>query len=155
MIDVVLDSDVAFEPPEGIDTAVKAACSIAGFSAAEPILCIRFTTDAEIRALNNQWRDKDAVTDVLSFPMQEAPFNVSESLGDIALAIPFVRQEANRLGLSVEAHVLHLIIHATLHLLGFDHIEDGDAAHMQALETAAMQRMGLHDPYPNELEVQS
>jgi len=159
MIDIIIDpgadGEVVFEPPEGIDIAVKTACAVAGFTATEPEICIRFTTDSAIRTLNSQWRKKDAVTDVLSFPMQDTPLDLSESLGDIALAVPFVRQEAERLGLSVDAHILHLIVHATLHLLGFDHINDAEAARMQALETAAMQRMGLHDPYPNELEVQS
>ncbi len=154
MIDIIVDSDadgdVAFELPEGIDMAVKTACAVAGFTTPEPELCIRFSTDAEIRLLNRQWRDKDSVTDVLSFPMQEPPVHLSESLGDIAMAVPFVRQEAARLGLSIEAHTLHLIIHATLHLLGFDHINDDDAQRMQQLERAAMRRIGLHDPYPDE-----
>jgi len=159
MIDIIVDADtggdMVFEPPGDIDMAVKTACAIAGYEAQEPVLCIRFSTDAEIRALNRQWRNKDAVTDVLSFPMQEAPFDLGESLGDIALATPFVRQEADRLGLSVDAHILHLIIHATLHLLGFDHIADDQAEYMQELESEAMRRMGLHAPYPAEARLQS
>ncbi len=151
MIEIIVDADEEpFEPPLHIDAAVEAACSAAEMTAIEPELCIRFATDAAIRALNDQWRHKDTVTDVLSFPMQEAPFDLSESLGDIALAVPFIRREAERLGLSVDAHIIHLIIHATLHLLGFDHIEDDDAVRMQALETEAMQRMALHAPYPLE-----
>jgi len=151
MIDIIVDADEEpFKPPQHIDTAVKTACRVAGHTATAPELCIRFSSDAVIRVLNHQWRKQDAVTDVLSFPMQEAPVDVSEPLGDIALAVPFIRQEADRLGLSVEAHTLHLIIHATLHLLGFDHIDDGDAARMQALEIEAMQHMGLHHPYPAE-----
>jgi len=151
MIDVIVDSDVGggavFEPPQGIDSAVKTACALAGYPDVDAALCIRFAPDVEIRALNKQWRNKDAVTDVLSFPMQEAPFNLTESLGDIALAIPFVRQEADRLHLPVDAHILHLIIHATLHLLGFDHLADDEAARMQGVENAAMQQLGLHKPY--------
>jgi len=151
MIEVIVDADEEpFKPPQQIETAVEIACSVAGFTATEPELCIRFSGDAEICALNHQWRNKDAVTDVLSFPMQDAPVDVSEFLGDIALAVPFVRQEADRLGLDLDAHILHLIIHATLHLLGFDHIDDADAARMQALEIQAMQQMGLHHPYPAE-----
>jgi len=159
MIDIVVDADagsgMVFEPPEGIDAAVKNACAIAGYEAPEPTLCIRFTANAEIRALNHQWRNKDAVTDVLSFPMQEAPFDLDESLGDIALAVPFARQEADRLHVAVDAHILHLIIHASLHLLGFDHINDDEADRMQGLESETMQRMGLHNPYSFEARVQS
>ncbi|MDQ6983008.1 MAG: rRNA maturation RNase YbeY, partial [Mariprofundus sp.] len=98
-----------------------------------------------------QWRDRDKVTDVLSFPMQETPYDFSESLGDIALAVPFIIQEADRLDLSARDHYLHLIIHATLHLLGSDHIENRDAASMQAMEREAMRRMKLHHPYPESI----
>jgi len=160
MIDVLVDdalggsdesgADETFEPPQGIKAAVQAACSVAGYASRQPTVCIRFTTNKTIRSLNRQWRNKDAVTDVLSFPMQDAPFDLSESLGDIALAAPFVRHEATRLGLPVEAHILHLIIHAMLHLLGFDHLEDAEAARMQALEIEAMQGLQLHHPYPAE-----
>jgi len=148
MIDVMVDAGLDFDPPEAIDTAVTTACAMAGYADAAPTLCIRFTTNDEIQTLNQQWRSKDAVTDVLSFPMQEMPFDLHESLGDIALAVPFVGQEAVRLDVPVDAHILHLIIHGTLHLLGFDHIEDDEAERMQALEIKAMQRMALHHPYP-------
>jgi len=151
MIEIIVDADEEpFEPPQRIDAAVEAACSVAGFGTVKPVVCIRFATDAAIRALNDQWRHKDTVTDVLSFPMQEAPFDLSEPLGDIALPVPFIRQEALRLGLSADAHILHLIIHATLHLLGFDHQENDEANRMQAMEIEAMQRLGLHRPYPVE-----
>jgi len=151
MIEIIVDADAEpFEPPQHIAAAVETACTVAGFGTVKPVVCIRFTTDAAIRALNDQWRHKDTVTDVLSFPMQEAPFDVSEWLGDIALAVPFARHEASRLGVPVDAHIIHLIIHATLHLLGFDHIEDDDAVRMQTLEIEAMQSLGLHHPYPVE-----
>ncbi len=150
MVDVVVDEDVDedFEPPERIEEAVATACAVAGWLDCKPDLCIRFASDQIIQALNLQWRDMDKMTDVLSFPMQEIPYDFSESLGDIALSVPFITQEANRLGLSAPDHCLHLIIHATLHLLGFDHINDDDAVSMQALEREAMCRMGLHNPYP-------
>jgi len=156
-VDIIIDADVeGFEPPQRIDEAVRVACAVAGNITGEtiavPHVCIRFAADAEIQALNRQWRDKDSVTDVLSFPMQEAPFDAAESLGDIALAVAFVGQEAARLERPLAAHCLHLIIHATLHLLGFDHIDDAEAMQMQQLEKEAMQRMGLHDPYPDLAE---
>ncbi len=144
-----------FEPPSAIDAAVQAACAVAGLEASEAELCIRFCPDLEIRALNRQWRNQDKVTDVLSFPMQMPPVDLSESLGDIALAAPFVRQEAVRLGVPEDAHLLHLIIHATLHLLGYDHIDDDEAERMQQLEREAMRRIGLHDPYPGEAAQQA
>jgi len=154
MIDVVVDDDISFETldrfkiPNGIEAAVLAACNSAGLKDPKPSLCVRFASDQTIQAFNQQWRQQDKVTDVLSFPMQEAPFDLSEPLGDIALAVPFIIEEAKRLNLSAADHCLHLIIHATLHLLGFDHLGDADAQRMQTLEQQAMRSMQLHNPYP-------
>jgi len=159
MIDVLIDEDVDEHPlpsPASIRQAALAALTSADFKieAKEmPELCIRFVADADIQALNRLWRNKDEVTDVLSFPLQEGPdFDISQGLGDIALAVPFILAEARRLGLSAHNHCLHLIVHACLHLVGFDHIRDEDAAVMQALERQAMLNLGLHDPYPNSEE---
>ncbi|MDQ6997305.1 MAG: rRNA maturation RNase YbeY [Mariprofundus sp.] len=152
MIDIVIDEDIAFEPPADMDKAVRVACESAGVDTEQIDLCIRFTSDQSIQSMNKQWRGKDKVTDVLSFPMQEPPCDTSESLGDIALAVPFILLEAERLKLPEAGHILHLIIHATLHLFGYDHIDDDDALKMQKLEQQAMHNMGLHDPYPMDVE---
>ena len=153
MIDVIVDDELEgiFTSSDHIGKAVLAACQVAGYSGQEPDLCIRFASDDEVRKLNATWRNKDKVTDVLSFPEQVAPdFDFENSLGDIALAVPYIIEEAERLGLPQHDHALHLIVHSTLHLLGFDHIDDGDADEMQALEREAMTLLGLHDPYPLE-----
>ena len=150
-MEIVVDDELeaSFTPPDMISEAVMMSCQVAGYSDRQPELCVRFATDAAVHELNAKWRDRDQVTDVLSFPMQEGPdFDFQESLGDIALALPFVLSEASRLNLAERDHMLHLIIHATLHLLGYDHIEDDDAEKMQQLEREAMQRLHLHDPYP-------
>lgn len=152
MIDILVDEDIEEEPLPSrpmIEQAVHAALAVAGMDCPQPDLCIRFASDAEVRKLNDQWRGRDKVTDVLSFPLQDGPeFSADEPLGDVILAMPFVRAEARRLGLKAGDHALHLIIHACLHLIGHDHIDDADAAAMQALENAAMRRLGLHCPYP-------
>ena len=136
---------------EAMRAAVVAACRVAGMAAtADAItLCIRLAGDEAVQALNSQWRGKDRVTDVLSFPMQEPPIDLREPLGDIALAYPFVWQEAARLALTPAAHLVHLVVHATLHLLGYDHIDDAEALTMQRLEQQAMRQLGLHNPYPD------
>jgi probable rRNA maturation factor len=161
MIDLLIDADAGgveagdeepFEPPQRVAEAVRAALAAAGFGVAEPDLCVRFASDAAVHELNRQWRGKDRVTDVLSFPMQEPPVDPAQPLGDIALAVPFVRAEAARLGLPFDAHLLHLVVHATLHLIGYDHADDDEAARMQALERCAMRRLGLHEPYPDEAD---
>ncbi|GAV20054.1 probable rRNA maturation factor [Mariprofundus micogutta] len=152
MIEVVLDEGLeeCFSLPDDIDRAVLSACRVAGLTAGStPDLCIRFAPDSAVQELNHQWRGKDKVTDVLSFPMQEGPsYDLDQPLGDIALAVPFIQHEAMRLNLPQSAHALHLIIHATLHLLGYDHIDDEDADRMQSLEKKAMATLGLHEPYP-------
>lgn len=155
MIDLLVDEGVDTFASDGtsrhrIEEAVRTACATAGMTIDDPELCIRFASDQTVRELNRQWRDKDRVTDVLSFPMQDAPIDPAEPLGDIALAMPFVARQAAELKLDIHAHTLHLIIHATLHLLGYDHIRADEAIAMQRLEVIAMQRLGLHHPYPDQ-----
>ena len=150
MIDVLVDDGIHADLPdrEQINQAVHLSCKAAAPSIALPQVCIRFASDAVVQELNAQWRNKDKVTDVLSFPMQEGEaYSAEEPLGDIILAIPFVLQEAQRLQREPQAHILHLIIHAMLHLLGHDHIHDDEARIMQSLESQIMQQMHLHQPY--------
>ncbi|MDX8402875.1 MAG: rRNA maturation RNase YbeY [Mariprofundaceae bacterium] len=164
MIDIIIDSadkalsDEADDPlpaPEAIRQAVEAACSEAEFSH-QPTLCIRFSDDETVQELNTQWRNKEGVTDILSFPMQEGPdFTPDESLGDMILATPFTIKESNRLSIPTADHMLHLIIHGTLHLLGHDHMNNDEAEVMHRHEQAAMKKLGLHNPYPDENEDRS
>ncbi|MDQ6971996.1 MAG: rRNA maturation RNase YbeY [Mariprofundaceae bacterium] len=150
MIEVMFDSgiDAGDAPNEAmVRHAVAAACMQAGISR-QVTLCVRFADDAAIQQLNSQWRNKDAPTDVLSFPMQEGPdYELDESLGDIILSWPFVLREAARLSLSPQQHAQHLIVHGMFHLMGFVHGEDIDAERMQAMESRAMRQLGLHNPY--------
>jgi len=151
MIEIVIDEGVHgdFPPLEHITQAIDKTCHALKLNLKQPQICIRFAHNQNVQALNAQWRNQDKVTDVLSFPMQENHYHDGEPLGDIVLAVPFIEQEALRLGLDVQAHALHLIIHSTLHLLGHDHIEQQDAAIMQTLECDIMQKLHLHHPYPD------
>ncbi len=147
MIDILVDEGVALPASEdAITHAIQLSCKISddidGIT-----LCLRFSSDDVVRQLNAQWRDKDKVTDVLSFPMQDDEINPEESLGDIIIAQPFVAGEASRLDLPEADHVIHLIVHGTLHLLGYDHIEDDEAEVMQRMENKIMAKLGLHQPY--------
>lgn len=147
MIDIMVDDDVTLPAgEEAIIRAVRQSCKISD-NMDKVTLCIRFSSDAVVRELNGQWRDKDKVTDVLSFPMQDGEIDPEESLGDIIIAQPFVAEEAKRLQLPEADHVLHLIVHGTLHLLGYDHIEDDEAEVMQQMENRVMKTLGLHQPY--------
>jgi probable rRNA maturation factor len=110
-------------------------------------ISLLFTDDAGIRRLNREFRGKDKPTNVLSFP-QAGPL-----LGDVILAAETVRAEAALAQRPIEAHMAHLIIHGLLHLLGFDHEEDADAETMEALERAALAKIGLPDPYATAQEL--
>jgi probable rRNA maturation factor len=114
-----------------------------------------FTSDAEIHNLNRQWRQRDKPTNVLSFPMLKreelldlAEDGPPEMLGDIALAYETCAREAAEKDIPLEHHAAHLIVHGLLHLAGHDHeISEGDAEAMEALETKALARLGIADPY--------
>lgn len=103
--------------------------------------------DAEIRTLNRTWANKDRATDVLSFPAERSPGDPDATLGDIVLAYETVSRDARSLGISLAHHTSHLVIHGMLHLLGYDHDTDEDAAVMERLESKVLNRLGLHDPY--------
>ncbi len=145
--------------PEQIDQAVAACFAAARISlpanAEVPVeICIRLTSDAEVHALNRDYRGKDAPTNVLSFPMCDAGEIAALAqaqqdvlLGDIVLAQTVCTVEAEARNIPVHHHATHLIVHGVLHLLGFDHIEDGEAEAMESLEARVLLELGLHDPY--------
>src|SRR5687768_15025188 len=115
---------------------------------------VKFTSDEEVRSLNAEWRGKDKPTNVLSFPMaEEADLHqatVTEQellLGDIVLARGVCESEAADKSLPLERHTAHLIVHGTLHLLGFDHGDEAEAADMERREVRALARLGIADPY--------
>jgi probable rRNA maturation factor len=104
--------------------------------------------DGEMRTLNRTWRGKDAPTNVLSFPSGE--MGASGFLGDVVLAHETTRREAREQNIALQDHVLHLVVHGVLHLLGFDHTEDEAAERMERLERTALAALGIGDPYAEE-----
>ena len=127
----------------------------AGLSADSEI-SVKFTDDAEVRALNADWRGKDKPTNVLSFPMAaEDELADAQLLGDIVLARGVCAAEAAEKQISFEHHAAHLVVHGTLHLLGYDHeTSDAEAEEMERVERAALAAIGIADPYlsPNPIE---
>ena len=122
------------------------ACALEGrHPAAE--LAVRIVDEAEMTALNRQYRGKDGVTNVLSFPFGGMPGLVSQQLGDIVICAPVVGAEAATQGKSPEAHWAHMVIHGVLHLLGHDHHRDAEAQEMEALEIRLLTALGFPDPY--------
>jgi len=137
--------------------AAEAAAQVAPELAHEHLLVsLVLADDAEVHALNKQWRAKDKPTNVLSFPMLSreevlAAANTADApgmLGDMILAHGVCAREAADKSIPVETHAAHLMIHGLLHLAGYDHeTSDEDATEMEALETKALALMGIADPY--------
>ena len=116
---------------------------------------MKLADDDEVRALNASYRGKDKPTNVLSFPMIQPDLldslNIGDDgealLGDIVLAEAVCRNEAAERRVPLVTHVTHLIVHGTLHLLGYDHIDDAEAEEMEAIERDALASLGIEDPY--------
>lgn len=131
-----------------VDAALSAAVSAAAPDLAPGCeVGLVFTDDAGVRKLNRRYRKKDKPTNVLSFPAPSKGGRLGPLLGDIVLAAETMAREAERDGLAPEAHLTHLIVHGFLHLLGYDHRNDHEAAVMEGLETAIMAGLGIADPY--------
>jgi probable rRNA maturation factor len=110
-------------------------------------LSIRITDETEITELNREYRHQDKPTNVLSFPM-DLPEDLGISmLGDIAICAPVVEKEATEQNKLLDSHWAHMVIHGTLHLLGYDHINDDEAEEMESLEIEIMQGLGYKNPY--------
>lgn len=157
-----LDIDIEAPWPAGRDWAGLAERAVDAARQVAPELSnprlsasLLFTSDAEVQALNREWREKDKPTNVLSFPMLErdellelASEGPPELLGDISLACETCTREAEDKGVPLEDHAAHLIVHGMLHLAGLDHeISAEDAAAMEGLEIKALALMGIADPY--------
>ena len=109
-------------------------------------LTVALADDRRVRALNARHRSKDKPTNVLSYPSGERRF-----LGDVIVARQTVWREARAQGKQPEAHLVHLVVHGTLHLVGYDHeIGEKEAQRMETLERRVLARLGIADPYADE-----
>jgi probable rRNA maturation factor len=106
-------------------------------------ITLRIVGEREGRALNRDYRGKDYPTNVLTFVLDEGP----PRAGDLALCAPVVTREARSQGKDVTAHYAHLTVHGVLHLQGYEHEREADAAEMEKLETRILRRLGFPDPY--------
>ena len=106
-------------------------------------ITVRIVGADEGCALNRDYRAQDHATNVLTFDYQRAPVVVA----DLVLCAPVLRREARELGIALEAHYAHLLVHGTLHAQGYDHAIDADARAMEARETGLLQALGYADPY--------
>ena len=145
MIEVEIESPdwtVALEDA-GALAARAAEAALKGADEAGDVVVL-LTSDAEVAVLNEQYRDKPGPTNVLSFP---SPASARPHLGDIALAYGVTAREAAEQGKPLAHHLMHLVAHGVLHLVGYDHESDSEAETMEALERRVLAGLGAPDPY--------
>jgi len=147
--------------PDAESLAERAAGAVLGAAPPEVggapvvLLGIVLTDDAEQRTLNRIWRGRDSPTNVLSFsttaPNEPSPPGAPVLLGDVVLAFETVAREAAEQRKHLADHLAHLVVHGVLHLLGFDHENDAEAAIMEARETEILSRLGVPAPYADTM----
>ena len=157
----IIDLQIASENSEGlptleqftywVETALAFEAQTEDFTETE--MTIRIVNEEESQTLNREYRGKDYPTNVLSFPF-EVPEGIElPLLGDLVICRQVMEREAKEQQISLASHWAHLAVHGTLHLLGYDHIEEAEAEEMEGLETQIMQKLGFEDPYLSEKEL--
>lgn len=150
-IDVAVNSSSTKIPSiENIERWITAALQSDELNEAE--VSVYIVDETESQELNSQYRGKDKPTNVLSFPA-DIPDEVGVPLlGDLVVCAPVVEREAKEQGKTLEAHWAHMLVHGTLHLLGYDHIEDDEANVMEALEIRLITQLKFPAPYTETIE---
>ena len=150
---MIIDLQIACEQETGLPTAQQIeqwATAAVQPQSDEVEMTVRIVDEAESHALNLNYRGKDRPTNVLSFPF-ECPDEVElPLLGDLVICRQVVEREAQEQDKPLMAHWAHMVVHGSLHLLGYDHIEDDEAEEMESLETQIMTELGFADPYLSE-----
>lgn len=161
-VEVIVEDEGWGDPSPTVERAIAVALDHLGLDPQGYEVSVLACGDARSAELNGRFRGQDKATNVLSWPAvdlrpetpgarpeppepgsREAP----EALGDIALALGVCTREAEAAGRPLAAHVAHLTVHGLLHLLGYDHETEADAALMESAEAAILARLGLPDPY--------
>ncbi|PLX35006.1 MAG: rRNA maturation RNase YbeY [Hyphomicrobiales bacterium] len=150
-IDIAFD-DAGWPGPPALEALARKVLALAWARArrgADSEVAVLFSSDERVRGLNRDFRAQDKPTNVLSFPAGEAPAVLPgpRPLGDIVLAFETTSCEAGEAGRALEAHAAHLVVHGFLHLLGYDHQDDSQAAQMEREETLILAEAGFDDPY--------
>ena len=150
---MIIDLQIACEQETGLPTAEQIeqwATAAVQPQSDEVEMTVRIVDEAESHELNLNYRGKDRPTNVLSFPF-ECPDEVElPLLGDLVICRQVVEREAQEQDKPLMAHWAHMVVHGSLHLLGYDHIEDDEAEEMESLETHIMTELGFADPYLSE-----
>ena len=111
------------------------------------VVNLKLISSKEMIRLNRDFRSKESDTNVLSFPASKDIQKISGELGDIAMSMPYIESESHNLNRDLEDHMMHLLAHGILHLLGFDHNQDNDASIMEAQEIKYLENFKIANPY--------
>jgi probable rRNA maturation factor len=158
ILDLQLASDCADIPTQQ-DIQLWLDALLSYQQIADKEITVRIVDDEEIQQLNQQYRGNDKPTNVLSFPFEMPELNlpdglqindtISNFLGDIVICAQVVTRESKQQNKRLSHHWAHMLVHGTLHLLGYDHIEEQDAEEMEGIEIAILQKLAIDDPYQN------
>ena len=153
---ILVDVQLACDDPEVPDAEhirewVASAIAVAEATpAGKSEVTVRVVGVEEMQTLNREYRDKDKPTNVLSFPAEEVaglPGDEARALGDLVVCAAVVRDESAQQDKAPADHWAHMLVHGTLHLLGYDHMSDEQAAEMESLEVRILTSQGVADPY--------
>jgi len=149
-VSAILDLQIACENSDIPTAEQMQAClnlALSSQQLTEQEITVRVVTKEEMQLLNNQYRGQDKPTNVLSFPF-EAPAEVELNLlGDLVICADIIEQEAKQQQKELLHHWYHMLVHGSLHLMGFDHIEEIEAQRMEGLEIAILAKLDIDDPY--------
>ena len=154
-IQIACDDD-SIPGDDSLSLWVSRTFQAVGHSGASSV-AVRVVNAGEMQELNRDYREKDKPTNVLSFPagpLEGLPSDAELPLGDLVVCAQVVRDEALGQGKAVGDHWAHMIVHGTLHLLGFDHEDDAEAVEMEALETQILGDHGIANPYTDTIHPQ-
>jgi len=151
-VEIQLATDEADLPPQAEVARWVRAAAGAGYQGAPGLgsITVRFVGRAEIAALNRTYRGQTGATNVLAFPGSAPAVPLPDherEVGDVVICLPLSDQEAADRNTPATAHLAHLVVHGTLHLLGFEHDDERSAEQMESLETRVLQQLGFSDPY--------
>jgi len=151
-VSAILDLQIACQAtdiPSEKEIQICLDCVLQDRQLGEQEITVRIVDIAESQQLNHQYRAKNNATNVLSFPFEAPPEITLNLLGDLVICAEIVKLEAKQQNKPESAHWAHMVVHGTLHLLGFDHINDDDAEHMEELEISILNKLSIDDPYQN------
>jgi probable rRNA maturation factor len=153
-VDLQVAVDGFFVPDDADCRAWVGAALSAGSRTVSGVVTVRLVSEDESAALNSSYRDKPGPTNVLAFSGPGDTLAITNGdvagdaeLGDLVICLPVACREADEQGKQPKAHLAHLVVHGTLHLIGYDHEHEADAEHMESLEVEVLGELGFADPY--------